>query len=248
MIFLSSHPPWLLTRLQYNYFLFKTIQSTTLLSQRWTETPELLGRISTSDHNLGALPIIALVLVLLYPPSPPHCTSAAHLPHPLPKRVRLWGVHWHTPTLTLTDSLTLIAFSASAPMSAHFSTAKRAVRCRLNAFCLRGMASAQRLKHSTETQNTTAHYVRRAVNTPPQPSTPCASATASALPRAQTLVLEGKAATEHCGSEHSCTPCACAPCANLALASAPPLSSTSRGVVIFDKERLRSVFAKIVAN
>jgi len=24
-----------------------------------------------------------------------HFTRAAHLPHPLPKRVRLWGVHWH---------------------------------------------------------------------------------------------------------------------------------------------------------
>jgi len=63
---------------------------------------------------------------------------------------------------------------ASAAMSAHFCPAKRAVRCRLNAFDLRGMASAQRLKHSTETQGTTAHYVRWAVNTPSQPSTPCA--------------------------------------------------------------------------
>jgi len=53
-----------------------------------------------------------------------------------------------------------MAFSASAAMSAHFSPAKRAVRCRLNAFDLKGMASAQRLEHSTETQSTTAHYVR----------------------------------------------------------------------------------------
>jgi len=50
-----------------------------------------------------------------------------------------------------------------------------------------------------------------------------------AWPRAQTLVLEGKAATEHCGSEHGCTPRACTPCTNLALASAPPHSKrTSR--------------------
>jgi len=76
--------------------------------------------------------------------------------------------------ITPTDSLTLIAFWASAAMSAHFSPAKCAVRCRLNAFDLRGMASAQRLKHSTETQSTTANYVRWAVNTPPQPSMPCA--------------------------------------------------------------------------
>jgi len=80
----------------------------------------------------------------------------------------------HTSILTLTDSLTLIAFSASAVISTHFSPAKRAVRCRLNAVDLRGMASAQRLKHSTETQRTTAHYVRWAVCTRPQPSTPCA--------------------------------------------------------------------------
>ena len=31
----------------------------------------------------------------LYPPSTPHLTRAAHLPHPSPKRARLWGVHWH---------------------------------------------------------------------------------------------------------------------------------------------------------
>jgi len=31
----------------------------------------------------------------LYPPSTPHFTRAAHLPHPSPKRARLWGVHWH---------------------------------------------------------------------------------------------------------------------------------------------------------
>jgi len=62
------------------------------------------------------------------------------------------------------------------------------------------------------------------------------------------LVLEGKAVIEHCGSEHGCTPCACTPCAILALASVPPLSSTPCGVVIFNKERFRPVWAKIVAN
>jgi len=67
-----------------------------------------------------------------------------------------------------------MTFSASAAMSAHFAAAKRAVCCCLNAFNLRGMASAQRLEHSTETQSTTAHYMRGAVHTPPQPSTPCA--------------------------------------------------------------------------
>jgi len=35
------------------------------------------------------------------------------------------------------------------------------------------MASAQRRKHSTQTQSTTAHYVCSAVHTPPKPSTPC---------------------------------------------------------------------------
>ena len=30
-----------------------------------------------------------------YPPSTPHFTSAAHLPHPSPSRARLLGVHWH---------------------------------------------------------------------------------------------------------------------------------------------------------
>jgi len=77
------------------------------------------------------------------------------------------------------------------------------------------------------------------------------SATAWASPRAQMLVLEGKAATEHCGSEHGCTRCACTPCTNLALASAPLLPSTPCAcycVVIFKKERLRPVFAKILAN
>ena len=29
----------------------------------------------------------------LYPPSTPHLTRAAHLPHPSPKRARLWGVY-----------------------------------------------------------------------------------------------------------------------------------------------------------
>jgi len=31
----------------------------------------------------------------LYPPATPHLARAAHLPHPSPKRARLWGVHWH---------------------------------------------------------------------------------------------------------------------------------------------------------
>jgi len=61
-------------------------------------------------------------------------------------------------------------------------------------------------------------------------------------------VLEGKAAIEHCGSEHGCTPCACTPCAKLALASAPSIPSTPRGIVIFNNERLRPVLAKILEN
>ena len=71
------------------------------------------------------------------------------------------------------------------------------------------------------------------------------STTAWSWPRAQTLVLEGKAETEHGSSEHGSTPCACTPCANLALASAPPIPSTPRGVVIFNNERLWTVLAKI---
>jgi len=51
--------------------------------------------------------------------------------------------------------------------------------------------------------------------------------------RAQTLVLKGKTATEHCSSEHGCTPCACTPCANLALVSVPPIPSTPRDVQQF---------------
>jgi len=31
----------------------------------------------------------------MYPPSTPHFTRTAHLPCLLPKRVCLWGVHWH---------------------------------------------------------------------------------------------------------------------------------------------------------
>jgi len=31
----------------------------------------------------------------LFAPSTPHFTRAAHLPHPSPKRARLWGMHWH---------------------------------------------------------------------------------------------------------------------------------------------------------
>jgi len=68
-----------------------------ILSQRWVETPELLGRISDSeldpqpwhftnnriffpspDNSLGWT---------LYRPSTPHFTRAADLPNPLPKRV-----------------------------------------------------------------------------------------------------------------------------------------------------------------
>ena len=75
-----------------------------ILSQSWAKTSELLGRISTSeldpqpwhftnnriifpapDTNLGWT---------LYPPSTLHFTCAAHLHHSLPKRARLWGVHW----------------------------------------------------------------------------------------------------------------------------------------------------------
>jgi len=57
--------------------------------------------------------------------------------------------------------------------------------------------------------------------------------------RAQMLVIEGKAATEHCGSKHGCTPCACTPCTNSVLASATPIHSTLRGVAIFNKEWVR---------
>ena len=159
----------------------------------------------------------------------------------------------HLPTLILTDSLTLIAFSASTAMSVFFSPAKRAVRYRLNAFDLRGMASAQRLEHSTESQSTTAHYVRWAVRTPPQPSTLCAerhclsfasSADAGARRQGCDRALRFRARLRTMRA-------ACTPCANLALASAPPLPSTPRaccGVVIFNKERLRPVFAKILVN
>ena len=87
-----------------------------ILFKSWAETFELLGRISTSeldsqpwhftknrikipspDNSLGWT---------LYPPSTPHITlaRAAHLPHPLPKRVRLWGVLWHRTSWRLVGS------------------------------------------------------------------------------------------------------------------------------------------------
>ena len=88
-----------------NNMLLSHDSSSTIFSQSWAETSELPGRISTSEldpqpwhftnnriifpspeHSLGWT---------LYPPSTPHFTRAAHLPHPLPKRVRLRGVHWH---------------------------------------------------------------------------------------------------------------------------------------------------------
>jgi len=88
-----------------NNMLLSHDSSSTIVSQSWAETSELPGRISTSEldpqpwhftnnriifpspeHSLGWT---------LYPPSTPHFTRAAHPPHPLPKRVRLWGVHWH---------------------------------------------------------------------------------------------------------------------------------------------------------
>jgi len=84
---------------------FHTTLLQPILSQNWAETSELLGRISSSeldpqpwhftnnrfvfispDNSLGWT---------LSPPSTPHFTCAAHPPHTLPTRVRLWGLHWH---------------------------------------------------------------------------------------------------------------------------------------------------------
>jgi len=50
----------------------------------------------------------------LYPPSTPHFTRAAHLPHPLPKRVRLWGVHWHRTDWRLLGCTPRIIFKRSS--------------------------------------------------------------------------------------------------------------------------------------
>jgi len=76
-----------------------------ILSQSWVETSESLGRISSSEldlqpwhftnNRLSFPPPDNSLGCTLYPPSTPHFTRTAHLPHPLPKRTRFWDVHWH---------------------------------------------------------------------------------------------------------------------------------------------------------
>jgi len=81
-----------LTRLFFNQFSFKVgpkhpnyshesaPQSQT---QPWHFTNNRIN-FPSPDNSLACI---------LYPPSTPHFTSAAHLPHPLPTRALLWGVH-----------------------------------------------------------------------------------------------------------------------------------------------------------
>ena len=76
-----------------------------ILFKSWAETSELLGQISSIELNPQAWHWTNNRISLpfshnspwgnLYPPSTPHFTCTAHLPHPLPKSARLWGVYWH---------------------------------------------------------------------------------------------------------------------------------------------------------